>query len=54
MANPKYACFDGEIAPFEDAKLSIVTPAIKYAAHVFEGLRGYWNADQGVMHYSRH
>jgi hypothetical protein len=46
MANPKYSCFEGEIIPFEDAKLSIVTPAVKYAAYVFEGLRGYWNADQ--------
>lgn len=53
MANPKYACFEGEIVPFEDAKLSIVTPAVKYAAHVFEGLRGYWNADQEEMYVFR-
>ena len=53
MANPKYSCFEGEIIPFDDAKLSIVTPAVKYAAHVFEGLRGYWNADQGEMYIFR-
>jgi len=39
----KYIYLDGEIVPFEDAKIHILSVGITYAATVFEGLRGYWN-----------
>jgi len=39
----KYIYLDGEIVPFQDAKIHILSVGITYAATVFEGLRGYWN-----------
>lgn len=43
MAAPRYMVFNGEIIPFEDGKVHIATPAVKYGIGVFEGVRGYWN-----------
>jgi len=45
----KYAFFEGKIVPFEDAKISVMTHAFNYGTGVFEGIRGYWNADQDQM-----
>ena len=42
-AKPKYAFFDGEIVPFDQAKVSVMTHALNYGTGVFEGIRGYWN-----------
>lgn len=39
----KYLVMDGKVVPFEDATLHILTPAVKYAATAFEGIRAYWN-----------
>lgn len=46
----KYAYFKGEIVPFEQATISIMTHAFNYGTGVFEGIRGYWNADQKQMY----
>jgi len=43
MAAPRYMLFNDEIIPFEDGKMHIATPAVKYGIGVFEGVRGYWN-----------
>jgi branched-chain amino acid aminotransferase len=43
MSNPRFLCLDGKIVPYEDAKIHVLSPAVKYAAHVFEGMRIYWN-----------
>ena len=43
----KYAYFRGEIVPFEQATISIMTHAFNYGTGVFEGIRAYWNEDQG-------
>lgn len=45
----KYAFFEGKIVPFEDAKISVMTHAFNYGTGVFEGIRGYWNAEQDQM-----
>ena len=45
----KYAYFKGEIVPFEDAKISIMTHAFNYGTAVFEGIRGYYNTDKKQM-----
>jgi branched-chain amino acid aminotransferase len=45
----KYAYFKGKIVPFEDAKISIMTHAFNYGTGVFEGVRGYWNAEKKQM-----
>jgi len=38
-----FAYFEGEIVPFNDAKVSIATHALNYGTGCFEGIRGYWN-----------
>jgi len=45
----KYAFFKDKIVPFGDAKISIMTHAFNYGTGVFEGIRGYWNAEKNQM-----
>lgn len=45
MDNPRYAYFDGEIVPIEQAKVSVMTHALNYGTGVFGGIRAYWNED---------
>jgi branched-chain amino acid aminotransferase len=53
MANPKYLSMNGEIVPFAEAKVHVLSPCVKYGAAVFEGIRGYWNADRKDMYLFR-
>ena len=53
MAQPRFISFNGEIVPFADAKVHVLSPGMKYGAGVFEGIRGYWNAEQGEMYVFR-
>jgi branched-chain amino acid aminotransferase len=43
------AYFEGEYVPLRDAKVSIMTHAFMYGTATFEGIRGYWNAEQGTL-----
>jgi len=45
----KYAFFDGKIVPIEDATVSVRTHSFNYGTGCFEGIRGYWNADEKEM-----
>jgi branched-chain amino acid aminotransferase len=47
--NNKYAFFNGEIVPIEQAKVSVMTNALNYGTGCFEGIRGYWSADEGQL-----
>jgi branched-chain amino acid aminotransferase len=42
--------FEGEWIPMRDAKVSIMTHAFMYGTATFEGIRAYWNADQGRLY----
>ena len=42
--------FEGEWVPIRDAKVSIMTHAFMYGTAVFEGIRAYWNEDQGTLY----
>ena len=42
--------FEGAFVPMKDAKVSIMTHAFMYGTATFEGIRGYWNADQGTLY----
>src|SRR5882724_6999122 len=53
MANPKYLSMNGEIVPFAEAKVHVLSPCVKYGAGVFEGIRGYWNAERKDMYLFR-
>lgn len=40
----------GEIVPLEDAKIHVLSPTSQFGLNVFEGLRGYWNEEQGQLY----
>ncbi len=48
-----YAYFKGEIVPLAEAKIGVMTHAFNYGTAVFEGIRGNWNAEEGVMYLFR-
>lgn len=56
----KYAFFQGEIRPLEEAKVSVMTSSFNYGTAVFEGIRAFWNAEEEELfvfrmpeHYAR-
>ncbi len=46
QGKPKFAFFKGQIVPFEQATVSVMTHAFNYGTGVFGGMRGYWNPDE--------
>jgi branched-chain amino acid aminotransferase len=44
------AYFEGTYVPLKDAKVSIMTHAFMYGTSTFEGIRAYWNPEQGTMY----
>ena len=47
MTSPfKYLVVDGKLVPYDDARLHILTPAVKYAATAFDGLKAFWSEAQ--------
>ncbi len=40
------AYFRGKFVPLADANINIMTHAFNYGTGCFEGIRGYWNADE--------
>ncbi len=42
--------FEGEWVPMRDAKVSIMTHAFMYGTATFEGIRAYWNEEQGKLY----
>ncbi|MGI9479818.1 MAG: branched-chain-amino-acid transaminase [Hyphomicrobiaceae bacterium] len=46
---PPLAMMNGEIVPYDQAKISIMAPGLTFAVLAFEGLRGYWNDDEKEM-----
>lgn len=49
QGKPKYAFFDGQIVPIEQAKVGVMTHALNYGTGVFGGLRAYWNEDEAQL-----
>lgn len=41
-----FVYFEGDYVPVEDAKVSIMTHAFNYGTGLFEGIRGYYSADE--------
>ena len=41
--------FEGKYVPLRDAKVSVMTHAFMYGTAVFEGIRAYWNDEQGTL-----
>jgi branched-chain amino acid aminotransferase len=44
------AYFEGDYVALRDARVSIMTHAFMYGTAVFEGIRAYWNDEQGVLY----
>ena len=42
--------FEGDFVPMRDAKVSIMTHAFMYGTATFEGIRAYWNEEQGQLY----
>jgi branched-chain amino acid aminotransferase len=42
--------FEGDWVPMREAKVSVMTHAFMYGTATFEGIRAYWNADQGRLY----
>ena len=42
--------FEGTFVPMRDAKVSIMTHAFMYGTATFEGIRAYWNEEQGKLY----
>ncbi|MFZ5854947.1 MAG: branched-chain amino acid transaminase [Chloroflexota bacterium] len=42
--------FEGRFVPMSEAKVSIMTHAFMYGTAVFEGIRAYWNAEEGQLY----
>jgi branched-chain amino acid aminotransferase len=42
--------FEGGFVPMKDAKVSIMTHAFMYGTATFEGIRAYWNEEQGKLY----
>lgn len=45
--HPLYAFFKGAIVPISEAKIDIRTNALQYGTAIFEGIRSYWEKDEG-------
>jgi branched-chain amino acid aminotransferase len=46
---PKHAFFQGHFVPIEEAKISVMTHAFNYGTGCFEGIRAYWNEQEGQL-----
>lgn len=47
MSRPRLLMMNGKVIPYEDARVHVLSTAMKYAASVYEAMRGYWSdADQ--------
>ncbi|MEW5872188.1 MAG: branched-chain amino acid transaminase [Chloroflexota bacterium] len=53
MVLPRYAYFRGEIVPYSEAKIGVLTHALNYGTAVFGGLRAYWNQEQEQLYLFR-
>jgi len=50
---PEFAIMNGQLMPYGDAKISIMAPGFTFAVTIFEGLRGYWNAEDEQLYIFR-
>ncbi|WP_342723742.1 branched-chain amino acid transaminase [Bradyrhizobium sp. B097] len=53
MSTAQFAYLNGQIVPWNDAKVHVFAPVAKYGIGVFEGIRGYWNEEAQQMYLFR-
>lgn len=49
-SKPEYIFFNGNLIPYEQATIHVMTPGVKYGAMVFEGIRCYWNESEELLY----
>jgi len=49
MELPIHAYFRGQIVPYSEARVGVLTHALNYGTAVFGGMRGYWNPEEGQL-----
>lgn len=54
MKLPEYIFLNDAFVKYEDAKIHVLSTANKFAAIVYEGIRGYWNDEQQELYIFRH
>jgi branched-chain amino acid aminotransferase len=50
---PNYAYFRGEIVPYSEAKVGVLTHGLNYGTAVFAGVRAYWNEEHEQLYLFR-
>ena len=53
MSAPEYVFLNGEIVPWDDAKVHVASVGFKFGTAVFEGIRGYWSDERDQMYLFR-
>jgi len=57
LQQPRWAYFKGDVRPWEEATLHVSCEAVNRGLNVFEGLKGYWQANErkfGIVALRRH
>jgi len=57
LQKPRWVYFRGDVRPWEEATLHVSTEAVNRGLNVFEGLKGYWQAEGnsfGIVAMRRH
>jgi branched-chain amino acid aminotransferase len=49
MTLPRMAFFRGQVVPYGEAQLGLLTHGLNYGTGVFAGIRGYWNQEEGKL-----
>lgn len=49
----RFAYFQGNVVPLEQAKIGVMTHAFNYGTAVFEGIRGNWNEEDQTLYLFR-
>lgn len=53
MSATKFVYLNGQIIPWNDAKVHVFAPVAKYGIGVFEGIGGYWNEEAQQLYLFR-
>jgi len=48
--HPTYLLQNGELTPYDQARVHVLSTGFKYAAVLFEGLRAYWSEPDGELY----
>lgn len=49
LQRPPFVYMNGELTPWDDARIHVGAPALTRGISVFEGIKGYWNEDSSRL-----